>query len=91
MGQAQGCMLIVDPKADKSFDDLHMRFGEYLSAVPLKIVLDRRPFIRWGRRKACVLIADLKADKSFDDLHMRFGEYLSAVPLKIVLDRRPFI
>ena len=45
MGQAQGCMLIVDPKADKSFDDLHMRFGEYLSTVPLKIVLDRRPFI----------------------------------------------
>lgn len=38
-------MLIADPKADESFDDLRMRFGEYLSTVPLKIVLDRRPFI----------------------------------------------
>ena len=52
-------LLNAAPKTDKSFDDLHMLFGamcalselqtalpgEYLSTVPLKIVLDRRPFI----------------------------------------------
>ena len=38
-------MLISDINEYKSKNDLHMRFGEYLSAVPLKIVLDRRPFI----------------------------------------------
>ena len=53
------CLLNAEPKMGKSFDDLHMLFGamcalselqtalpgEYLSTVPLKIVLDRRPFI----------------------------------------------
>ena len=49
----------ADPKTDRSFDDLHMLFGamcclselqlalpgEIVSTVPLKNVLDRRPFI----------------------------------------------
>ncbi len=45
MGQAQGCMLIVDPKAATALDDVHRRGGACRGAVPLKIVLDRRPFI----------------------------------------------
>ena len=54
-----GYMDQVDQKTDDGFNDLHMLFGavcalcelqsalpgEYLTTVPLKLVLDRRPFI----------------------------------------------